>query len=402
MNAILEPPQAKSTRRYDLDWLRVLAILAVFIFHSSRFFDLDDWHVKNATTYLGVQIWIAFLAHWMMPLIFVISGMSTFYALGTRNAGRFVKDRTLRLLVPLVVGIFTHIMLQVYLERVSHGQFSGSFFAFIPHYFDGMYAFGGNFAWMGLHLWYLEILFVFSLLLLPLFLWLKHGAGQRAAAHLSSLLARPLAVYLLALPIMLLLSVLNPASILGNRGFGGWSLLIYILFFVYGFVLVGSDAVQQTIQRQRWLSLILGVALFLTLGGLWAGRDAAFGTPRFVLLSSVFGLSSWCWILAILGLGMQYLNINSRWLGYANEAVLPFYILHQSVLIYLGYFVVRWPLPDGVKWLIIAPLSFAIIVTLYEFLVRRVGVLRFLFGMKPLPKTVVQHAFDKPLGSTRS
>jgi peptidoglycan/LPS O-acetylase OafA/YrhL len=397
----MRPPEAISTRRYDLDWLRVLAILAVFVFHSGRFFDLDDWHVKNATTYIGAQVWTIFLVHWMMPLVFVISGMSTYYALGTRGAGRFVKDRTLRLLVPLVVGIFTHIMVQVYLERVSHGQFSGSFLAFIPHYFDGMYAFGGNFAWMGLHLWYLEILFVFSLLLLPLFLWLKHGAGQRAAAGPVSFLARPLAVYLLALPILLLLGVLDPDSGLGNRGFGGWSLLIYILFFVYGFLLVIHEGVQQTIKRQRWLSLILGGVLFLTLGALWAGRDAAFGTPRFVLLSSVFGLSSWCWILAILGFGMRHLTFNTPRLSYANEAVLPFYVLHQSVLIIVGYFVVRWPLPDGVKWLIITLLSFAIIVALYEFLVRRIDILRFLFGMKPLSKTAIEHVPSSPLGSAR-
>src|SRR4029453_6989257 len=132
MTPLPQRHQTESTRRYDLDWLRVLAISAVFVFHSGRFFDLDDWHVKNPTTYLGAQIWTDFQVQWLMPLVFLISGMSTFYALGTRGAGRFVKDRALRLLVPLLVGIFTHVMLQVYLERVSHGQFSGSFFAFIP------------------------------------------------------------------------------------------------------------------------------------------------------------------------------------------------------------------------------------------------------------------------------
>ena len=75
------------------------------------------------------------------------------------GAGKFVKDKVLRLLVPLLVGDFTHASLQVYLERFTHGQFSGSYFQFLPHYFKGFYEGGnpasGNFALTGMHLWYL-------------------------------------------------------------------------------------------------------------------------------------------------------------------------------------------------------------------------------------------------------
>ena len=70
----------------------------------------------------------------------------------------------------------------------------------------------------------------------------------------------------------------------------------------------------------------------------------------------------------------------------ANEAVLPFYVLHQSILIYVGYFVVPWDIPALLKWLIIAPTALAIIIGLYE-IVRRVNVLRFLFGLKPLRRS---------------
>src|SRR5512143_1296301 len=105
----------KPARRYDLDWLRVLSIATVFFFHSTRFFDSGGWHVKNGVSYLGVDVLVGFLADWMMPLIFVISGASTFYALGSRGSGKFIKDRTLRLLVPLAVGALTHVMVQVYL-----------------------------------------------------------------------------------------------------------------------------------------------------------------------------------------------------------------------------------------------------------------------------------------------
>src|SRR5947207_4503997 len=108
-----------ATRRFDLDWLRLLVILVVFVFHCGRFFDTDGWHVKNAVRHQSVQVWTTFLVCWMMPLIFVISGASTFYALKSAGAGRFVRDRAVRLLVPLLAGIFTHIALQVYLERIS-------------------------------------------------------------------------------------------------------------------------------------------------------------------------------------------------------------------------------------------------------------------------------------------
>jgi len=82
----------------------------------------------------------------------------------------------------------------------------------------------------------------------------------------------------------------------------------------------------------------------------------------------------------------MYLNYRNAFLTYANEAVLPFYILHQTVIMGVGYLVVQWAIPDLLKWLIVVPVSFAIIMVLYEFLVRRYNVMRFLFGMKPRPK----------------
>jgi peptidoglycan/LPS O-acetylase OafA/YrhL len=107
----------------------------------------------------------------------------------------------------------------------------------------------------------------------------------------------------------------------------------------------------------------------------------------------VYGLWAWCWVLAILGFGMKHLNYNTPILQRANEAVLPFYILHQPVLLCVGFFVVRWAIPGLLKWLIIMPTSFIIIVALYEFLVRRFNVMRVLFGMKPLKQaaSVVTH-----------
>ena len=245
----------KSDRRYHLDWLRVMVILTVFIYHSARFFNLDDWHVKNLTTYWGVEIWEQVLATWMMPMCFVISGASVFYALGKGGAGKFVEDKVLRLLVPLLVGIFTHSILQIYLERLSHGQFQGSFFDFLPHYFEGLYAFGGNFAWMGVHLWYLEMLFVFSLIFLPLFLLLKRGWGQRGLSGLGNLLALPGAAILLVVPATLVLNLIDTRQSVGHGQVWGLGHCLACLVFLIGL----CHCIQRTNARE-YPAAALGLA----------------------------------------------------------------------------------------------------------------------------------------------
>jgi hypothetical protein len=212
-----------SLRRYDLDWLRVLAIVSIFVFHSGRFFDLMDWHVKSAAVYAPAQAWINFLAGWLMPLIFIISGASLFYTVGKVGCLGFIRDKVLRLLVPLLFGVFTYAAVGVYLERRTHAEFSGSFIEFYPHYFDGMYGFGGNFAWMGLYLWYLLVLSVFSLAFMPLFYLLK-GVGRGLLNKVGDFLAAPGLVLVLVLPVALLSAILEPGSTLGQRNFGGWPL----------------------------------------------------------------------------------------------------------------------------------------------------------------------------------
>ena len=370
------------TRRYDLDWLRVLGILAVFIYHSSRFFNMEDFMVKNPTWYPGVEVWNRFATSWLMPLMFIVSGASLFYALGKgegglKAAGTFVKDKALRLLVPVVVCDFTHASLQVYLDRLTHGEFSGTYFQFLPHYFFD------NFEWQGMHLWYLWLLFLFSILLYPLMRWLK-GRGRDMLSKLGDLLARPGAVYALALPAILLVVLLDYNSAVMEHN-AGWAFIVYLWLILAGFLVVSHERLQASIERLRWLSLPIGLVLVgCSIFLLTLDVGPAFGTWRYALGWGTRALGSWCCVLAFLGFGSRRLKLSTPFLTYANEAVLPFYILHQTVLLSVGYFVVQWPIPDLLKWLIIVPISFVIIMALYEFLVRRFNVMRVLFGMKPL------------------
>jgi glucan biosynthesis protein C len=373
-----------STRLYYLDWLRVLAILTVLVYHSTRFFNMETWFIKNPTWYPWVEVYNRFMTAWLLPLLFVISGASLFYAVGKgeggiKGAGKFIKDKTLRLLVPWLVFILTHQSLQFYLDRLSKGQFSGSYFQYLPQYYTS------NLDLFGAHLWYLWMLFVFSVLLYPLLRWLR-GRGRDVLSKLGDLLALPGAVYILALPTLVLVVLLDYNSPVMTHN-AGWAFIVYLWLTLAGFLVVCDERLQASIERLRWLSLPLGLVLEgsqLFLLGLDAGP--AFGTWRYALGWGSRALASWCCILAILGFGRKHLNFSTRFLKYANEAVLPFYILHQTVLLCVGYFVVQWAIPDLLKWVIILVASFALIMVLYEFLVRRYNVMRFLFGMKPLPK----------------
>jgi glucan biosynthesis protein C len=367
-------------RRYDLDWLRVLAILTIFIYHTMRFFNSEYWHVKNPTTYFVMDILETTLTNWIMALIFAISGASVYYALDKSSASQFIKDKALRLMVPMMtMGMIIFGLLQIYLDRLSHGDFRGTFFEFIPHYFQP-----GNFAWSGVHLWYLEMLFIFCLVFLPLLLWLMGGVGHYLLGRIGNLLASRGRIYLLALPTILCLVLTSGESFLGNTAeWGGGSILTHATFFLSGFLIISHEGLQKKTQRFRWLSLTLVIILFAMIFSLFMTfGETTIDTPLYKVGRALWGLWSWCWVLTILGFGMKHLNLNKPILSYANEAVLPFYILHHPVLLSVGYFVVQYTIPGALKFVVIDAISLAIIGMLYIFFVRPFNATRFLFGMK--------------------
>jgi hypothetical protein len=76
------------------------------------------------------------------------------------------------------------------------------------------------------------------------------------------------------------------------------------------------------------------------------------------------------------------LDFSNRFLKYANEAVLPFYVLHQTVIVVIGYFIKDWGWAVFPKYVFLVTMSFVVIMALYEFALKRVRFLRYVFGMK--------------------
>jgi glucan biosynthesis protein C len=373
----------KQARHYDNDWLTVMAMLTIFFFHCARFFNFENWHVKNNQLDEGMSLFVAIVSQWIMPLFFVLSGISSFYSLNSRTSGRYIGNRFQRLVIPLIFGTFILLIpVQVWIERVSQSQFDGSFIEFYPHYFEGFYAFGGNFAWMGLHLWYLEMLFIFTLLTFPLFIFLKKVRIQELISRAGAFFAKNGAIFLFGIPLFLMewLVNLQPDGV-GMRAFGGWSLFSYFIVFVVGFLIASDSKFREAMERSRFISLALG-SLTTSLMFFFHVDLAPLGDFTAYSLT-VFSRSfnSWFWLVTLLGFGSKYLNFNNKILKYAREAVLPFYILHQTVIVLIGFYIANWETSAMMKYLTLSTLSFTVIMAIYDLLIKRINALRFLFGM---------------------
>jgi glucan biosynthesis protein C len=398
------PENGKATRvdrLYYLDWLRVFAILVVFLMHCSKIFDYHTTVVYNTVRSPILSAFREFSFIWVMPLFFIVSGAAVFLSKGADKPGEFIKSRFLRLFVPLVfIGTFIINPLYVYIERLFSGQAAGGFIQWYPHYFEGIYGFGGNFAPLGqgTHLWYLEFLFIYSLILLPLFTRSK-TPGKSYLSKLSRYFEKPWALFLLFLPISASAAIFEILGLGGVRVMGGWDPISYLLFFSYGYLIFSNAQIRETIGKYSPVYLAVALILMvlyldshfgvnLRIPGvtrhdlLESGESLPLNHSVWMGVQAFRGLLGWCWVIAVLGLGRRFFNFNNKFLGSANEAVLPFYILHHTIIYIIGFYVIQWSSSIGTKYFVISVVSFAVIMAIYEVLVRRVSILRILFGMR--------------------
>jgi len=389
-------------RRHDIDWLRVVAILAIFIYHCARFFDTEGWHLKNAEQSFVVDalrsglIWM-----WVMELFFLLSGASTWFALKSKTAGQYLLERVKRLLIPLyTVGMLVLLPPQVYFELFTNEGYTGSFWKWLPGHYAGLpseiartgirnlRAPGSllSFGFDG-HLWFLRYLFLISLMTLPLLLYLKSGRGQRWIERLARWSNRRGGVFLFLIPLVLVRTGLG-YLFMEERA---WTLFFwYAGFFVIGYLMAADKRFTESFRKHSWVCLALWIVGFSGGGGLFVlvlGYEPLPGAEpfslMFVLWQIVLSITSWSAVVFMLSLGAKHLNFNNKALEYANEAVLPFYLFHQTIILCVGWFVIRWNMGILPKFVIIAAMSFPLIMGLYELLVRHFNAVRFFFGMRP-------------------
>jgi glucan biosynthesis protein C len=382
------PPDATSGgpgRLHYLDWLRVLAILGVFLFHASNVFNDQDFVIKNAeqsAVITGIQ---AFFFPWGMPLFFMIAGAGTWFALRRRTSGQYVRERSNRLLIPFVVGALLLSPSQIYCEwrhAVNTGVFAGSFTQFL----DSL-PWGPNpriFAVVGYHLWFLGFLFSFSVLALPLFRWLQRESGQRFISRLARVSQNRGGLLVFVLPPVIARLSLQPFFPYEHH----WADFLFLLsFFVMGYVVISDERLRQAVWRDWPVTFTVGTLAFIGAAAMAISsgeldiESVPHTLPEFVWWGLV-ATCGWCWTAFVLSIGMRFLNFSNRLLQYSQEAIVPFYLVHQPVIVAISYYVVQWNVGLLPKILVVVLGSFVVSVGLYELMIKRVGILRPMFGMK--------------------
>lgn len=363
-----------SKRRHDLDWLRVIAILAVYFHHLGMPFNGDDFHIMNAESSKLLDDIMVYFEQFRLPLLFLISGTGTVLAFSKRTWTQFFKERTGRLLVPLVFGVLVIVPPQTYY------QFIDKFSSYWQIYAEAKLEVN--------HLWFIEDLYLISIVVIPLIIFLKSQKSRSFITWFERVTSHKIGLLLGGLPLIIITVIFNRYSVSEGSSMEYLSeTLFYFYFFVTGILFASSQNFWLYLKKYRRFNLIVFVISTLLFYGYYFIPNN-YVEPylslavRWDIWYALCSLLGWCFVLTLLGYGQIHLNRPSLWLKRMNEAIYPFYILHQTIIVVLAYYIIQFDLNIPIKMTILFISSFIGIVLIYRFLVYPFKMTRILFGMK--------------------
>lgn len=343
-------------RRHDIDWLRVIAIGMLLIYHIAIIF--QPWAMFIGfirSDDLMEDLWkpMTMMNVWRIPLLFYVSGMGVCFAMRKRNWKELLLERSKRILLPFIFGMIAIVPLHFLV-------------------FQDFYNLPLSYYAHPAHLWFLGNIFVYVLILLPLLYFLKHARSNKFKDTLSVMMRHPLGPLSISIFFVLETILVKPAAFeMYAQTWHGFFLGLLAFFFGYLFVYSGKSFWDTVL---RWRRLYFGLALTL-----YVVRFLIFdlNAPGYFL-----AIESNCWIYAVFGYGYKYLNKPGAALTYLSQAAYPVYIIHMFVLYAGASLILPLEMPTILKFLSIVAFTAAGCFLIYEFIIRRIGFLRPLFGLK--------------------
>lgn len=346
----------KTERRHDIDWLRVIAIGLLLIYHIAIIFQPWALFIGFIQSDESIEaLWkpMTMLNVWRIPFLFFVSGMGLYFAMRKRNWKQLLLERTKRILLPFIFGFLVITPLHMFIFQKYY------------HMPLGYYSHQG-------HLWFLGNIFVYVLLLLPAYYYLKKHENGKIKRVLSALMSHPGGPLLISLFFVTEVLLVKPQlfALYAQTWHGFFN---GFLAFFFGFLLVYSgNTFWQTVLKWRWI---------------YAGLAIILCGIRFILFATespgyLMAIESNCWIFAVFGFGYMYLNKPGKTLNYLSQAAYPVYIIHMFVLYAGAMFILPLKMPVMVKFIGIVAFTGLACYLIYEFIIRRIGYLKPLFGLK--------------------
>ena len=345
----------KTTRRHDIDWLRVIAIWLLLIYHIAIIF--QPWAMFFGfirSDELMESIWkpMTMLNIWRIPLLFYVSGMGVYFALRKRNWKQLVLERTRRILVPFIFGFLAITPLHMFIFQ-SYYKMP---FDYFPH--------------VG-HLWFLGNIFAYVILLSPFFFYLKKNEERVFTKKLTTSMGSPFTPLFITLIFVLEYYLVKPAifEVYAETLHG---FFIGLLAFIFGFLFMYTGKTSwKTLCSWRWLYIGLAALLYVL-----RIIPLEINLPAFLV-----AIESNLWIYGVFGFGYKYLNHPSRTLNYLSKAAYPIYIIHMFVLYAGAFIILPLEIPVFQKFILVVVFTFLVCYLIYEFIIKRIGLLRPLFGL---------------------
>jgi len=375
-------------RLSELDWLRVILIFAVFLHHVCMPFNGDGWHIMNSESSKLLDDIMVYFEQFRLPILFFISGVGSVILLSKVTAKKFTLDKITRLLIPLFIGSLLIVPPQTYIENIDELQSYWQEFPTLALRFETN------------HLWFIEYLFVFALLAIPINMLLHSRFGTLANGALTKLAKFKGGLFLLVgllIAVKIYFSLMFPSD--DNKIENLSSSTYYFFFFISGMIFIRNHSAWQAICEQRLNNLIILSLSTIAFYGYYYSPDLSEYLSldaRWSIWWLVCCLVAWSALLTLLGYAQFYLTKTPKWLHLTNELVYPFYIFHQTVIVVLGFYVITWQTSIHIKIIALFVLSFIITSFICFFIVKPFNVLRFMFGLKA-NKTEESVAYIKSL-----
>lgn len=348
-------------RKHWMDNLRNLTILLLFPVHTfmiwndfgSRFY---IWQGENKL----LSTLIVLVNPWFMPILFVLAGMSARYALEKRTYKEFIVQRIIKLLIPFLFGMIVLVPVQTWYARKFFDNYEGGFWDNWIYFFTYLTDFSGyDGAFTPGHLWFILYLFLISMISLAVFHFIPYG---KLAASVEKMPV--IGILLLFLPIWLM-------YYLGN--FGGFSIGKNLALYLTGYYVLSNDQVMEKLHKNRkWL---VGLCLPGTIVSMTLYYKFSYYGDMWV------NFIGWISILVLMFAGKRFLNKQTGFTKYFNKASYPIYILHQSVLVVLAYYIMQLNDVLAVQVFGVCIGSFLLTVLAYE-LIRQIPIVRKAVGIR--------------------